>query len=82
MLIESMKQRDTWNSNESDIQSNTLRYNGLSSSRDTYKINEPYILTTALNISESKNWITTDKISESADRSKTAEYSESVLLKN
>lgn len=70
MLIESMKQRDTWNSNESDIQSNTLRYNGLSGSRDTYKNNEPYILTTALNISES------------ADRSKTAEYSESVLLKN
>ena len=52
------------------------------SSRDTYRFNEPYILTTTLNISESKNWITTDKISESADRSKTAEYSESVLLKN
>ena len=64
MLIESMKQRDTWNSNESDIWSNTLRHSGLSGSRDTYKINESYILNTTLNISES------------ADRSKTAEYSE------
>lgn len=33
-----------------------------------------------MNISESKNWITTDKMSESADRSKTAEYSESTVI--